>query len=100
MEVNVPYHITRELRLRGLDVFTAQEDGSGELEIGKLLTRASALGRVLFTRDDDLLREATRRQRPLKHLSVSFSPGKLTSRSDSASTIWNSSPRPRTRKSG
>lgn len=63
MEVNVPHPITRELRLRGVDVLTAQEDGTGEFEDAKLLARASALGRVLFTQDDDLLREATRRQR-------------------------------------
>jgi hypothetical protein len=33
------------------------------LDDAALLDRAQALGRMLFSRDDDLLREATRRQR-------------------------------------
>jgi len=41
---------------------TAWDDGAGELDDPALLDRAGALGRVLFTRDDDLLAEATRRQ--------------------------------------
>jgi hypothetical protein len=44
-------------------VITAHEDGTSELEDAALLDRAGALGRVLFTRDDDLLAEATKRQR-------------------------------------
>jgi hypothetical protein len=48
--------------LRGVDVLTAQEDGTGELPDPELLDRATELGRVLFTQDDDLLREAKRRQ--------------------------------------
>jgi hypothetical protein len=46
-----------------VDVLTAQEDGARQLDDPELLDRATDLGRVLFTRDDDLLREATRRQR-------------------------------------
>ncbi len=42
---------------------TAQEDGAVRLPDPELLDRAAALGGVLFTRDIDLLREATRRQR-------------------------------------
>ena len=38
-------------------------DGAGGLEDPELLDRATALGRVLFTQDDDLLREAKRRQK-------------------------------------
>ena len=44
MDVHVPYAMTFELRLRGVDVLTAQEDGTGELEDSKLLDRASTLG--------------------------------------------------------
>lgn len=63
MDVHVPYAITTELRLRKADVLTAQEDGAGQFADSELLNRAAALGRILFTQDGDLLREATRRQR-------------------------------------
>ena len=62
MDVHIPRAITEGLRLRGVDVLTAQEDGSGEVSDSDLLTRASSLGRVLFSMDADLLREASRRQ--------------------------------------
>ncbi len=62
MDVHVPFAITTELRLRAVDVLTAQEDGAGELEDSNLLDRASALGRVLVTQDIDFLGEAARRQ--------------------------------------
>ena len=62
MDVHVPYAISAELRRRGVDVLTAQQDGAAELEDAELLDRASALERVLFTRDDDLLAEASQRQ--------------------------------------
>lgn len=63
MDHHVPRAITNGLRLRGVDVITAAEDEAGELEDPALLERATELGRVLFTQDDDLLVEATRRQR-------------------------------------
>lgn len=64
MDVHVPYGITIGLRLRNVDVLTAQEDGSREEEDAVLLDRSTKLGRILFTRDDDLLREgALRRMR-------------------------------------
>jgi predicted nuclease of predicted toxin-antitoxin system len=63
MDQHVPRAITMGLRLRGIDVLTAYEDGASELDDSALLDRASELGRVLFTRDDDLLTEATMRQR-------------------------------------
>jgi hypothetical protein len=44
-------------------VLTAQEDNSRELEDAALLDRATALDRILFTRDDDLLREGALRQK-------------------------------------
>ena len=62
MDVHVRRAVTAGLRLRGIDVMTAQEDGTGELPDPELPNRATALGRVLFTQDDDLLREAKRRQ--------------------------------------
>jgi predicted nuclease of predicted toxin-antitoxin system len=62
MDVHVRRAVTAGLRLRGVDVLTAQEDGTGELPDPALLDRATELGRVLFTQDDDLLREAKRRQ--------------------------------------
>ncbi len=63
MDVHVPYAVTIALRLRGVDVLTAQEDGSQKLEDAALLDRATTLGRILFTRDDDLLREGALRQK-------------------------------------
>jgi hypothetical protein len=42
---------------------TAQEDGSATLSDPLLLDRATFLGRVLFSQDDDLLAEAAARQR-------------------------------------
>lgn len=63
MNHNVPATITAGLRLLGVDVLTAYEDGSHQLDDPDLLDRADQLGRVLFTRDDDLVTEAARRQR-------------------------------------
>jgi hypothetical protein len=68
MDENVEGAITRGVRRRGVDVLTVQEDGRGGEDDPPLLDRAGELGRVLFSRDDDMLREATRRQ----HLGVSF----------------------------
>ena len=59
---HVPRAITTGLRLRGVDVITAYEDSAHQLDDPALLDRAKELGRVLFTRDDDLLKEAARRQ--------------------------------------
>ncbi len=63
MDVHVRRAVTDGLRLRGVDVLTAQEDGIGEFEDSELLDRATVLNRVLFTQDDDFLAEAVRRQR-------------------------------------
>lgn len=46
-----------------MDVTTAQEDQADQREYNALLERATALGRTLFTFDDDLLCEAHRRQK-------------------------------------
>ena len=61
-DVHVPYAIAFGVRVRGVDGLTAQEDGTNELADDLLLDRATALGRVLFSQDKDLLREAQKRQ--------------------------------------
>ena len=68
MDHHVPKAITNGLRLRGVDVLTAYEDGTHEYEDGTheyedddLLDRATKLKRVLFSQDDDLLAEAAKR---------------------------------------
>jgi hypothetical protein len=63
MDHHIPRSITVGLRLRKVDVITAYEDGASELDDPELLDRASALRRVLFTQDDDLLAESAKRQR-------------------------------------
>jgi predicted nuclease of predicted toxin-antitoxin system len=61
-DVHVRRAVTDGLRLRGVDVLTAREDGATELEDSRLLDRATSLSRVLFTQDRDLLNEANERQ--------------------------------------
>lgn len=63
MDHNVDRAVTDGLRLRGVDVLTAYQDGAHEADDPAVLDRASALGRVLFSTDADLLVEARRRQR-------------------------------------
>jgi predicted nuclease of predicted toxin-antitoxin system len=63
MDVHVPRAVTTALRLRGIDVLTAQEDGTAAMDDVYLLNRATELGRVLVSQDEDLLREGTRLQR-------------------------------------
>lgn len=58
MDVHIPKAITIGLRLRGVDVLTAQEDGTITLSDADLLERATELGRTLYPHDDDLLAEA------------------------------------------
>jgi hypothetical protein len=62
MDVHVPFAVTVALRLRGVDVLTAQDDGAGPYSDPSLLDRATGAGRVLFSQVDDLLREAKSRQ--------------------------------------
>jgi hypothetical protein len=52
---HVPAAITQGLRLRGIDVLTAWEDGAARLDDELLLERAMQLGRVLFSQDQDFL---------------------------------------------
>ena len=63
MNHHVPRAVTVGLRLRGVDVMTAYEDGASDMDDSELLDRAGELERALFTQDDDLLAEATKRQR-------------------------------------
>jgi hypothetical protein len=63
MDHNVPRAITVGLRLRGVDVLTAYEDGTSDWEDAALLDRANELGRILFSLDDDLICESVKRQR-------------------------------------
>lgn len=60
MDVHIRRAVTDGLRLRGVDVLTAQQDLSDELSDDALLDRATDLARVLFTQDDDLLLEANK----------------------------------------
>ena len=63
MDVHVRRPVTTALRLRGVDVLTAQEDGTARLSDDELLDRALEYKRDLFSQDDDLLEEGTKRQR-------------------------------------
>ena len=63
MDHHVHAAITEGARRRRVDVLTTQEDGTTRLADPALLDRATALGRVLFTQDQDLLVEAARRQK-------------------------------------
>ncbi len=63
MDHHVPKAITVGLRLRSVDVVTAYEDGTDQLDDDLVLKRAHELKRALFTQDDDLLEEAAKRQR-------------------------------------
>jgi hypothetical protein len=56
MDVHIRRAVTSALRLRSIDVLTAQEDGAAELDDDRLLQRATELGRVLVSQDEDLLR--------------------------------------------
>ena len=61
MDVNVRAEITSQLRARDVDLLTSEKDGTREFSDPALLDRATALGRVLFTRDADLIAEAVMR---------------------------------------
>jgi len=62
MDEHVHRAITVGLRLRGVDVLTAQENGRRNTPDAVLLDRAAELGRVMFSQDEDLLAEAKHRQ--------------------------------------
>jgi len=58
MDENVPFAITEGLRKRGADVLSVQEDGYSGCDDQTIFLRANELGRVLFSRDSDLIIEA------------------------------------------
>jgi predicted nuclease of predicted toxin-antitoxin system len=62
MDEHVKTAVTRGLRQRDVDVITAQEDGGDGLPDEELLDRATALGRLLVTHDEDFLVEASKRR--------------------------------------
>ena len=63
MDENVLKAVARELRRRGVDVITIQEDGLLGAPDSDILDRATQLQRAVFTHDVDFLREASRRWR-------------------------------------
>ncbi len=67
MDVHIRWAVTAGLRRRGVDALTAQEDGAARFDDSDLLDRATQLDRVLVSQDDDLLREAARRQANGEH---------------------------------
>jgi hypothetical protein len=69
MDHHVPSAISAGLRKRGVDVLTAFEDGSATLQDDPLLDRATSLGRVLFSQDEDLLVIAQQRLQTARHFS-------------------------------
>ena len=55
MDHHVRSAVTKGLRRRGIDVLTAFEDAHADAPDEELLARATQLGRVVFTQDDDFL---------------------------------------------
>lgn len=62
LETHIPFAVAEALRQRGVDCLTAEEDDASALPDPALLDRATALGRVLVTHDQDFLVEGPRRQ--------------------------------------
>ena len=67
MDVHIPRAVTDGLRMRGIDVLTAQEDGTTETKDPILLDRATELSRLFVTQDDDFLALAASHQSVGKH---------------------------------
>ena len=63
MDEHIPRAITAGLRLKGIDVLTVQEDNCSGKSDPELLDRSFCLKRAIFTNDEDLLVEASKRQR-------------------------------------
>ena len=55
MDHNVVRAVTEGLRMNGLDVLTAFDDGCHQESDRSILERAGELGRVVFTQDSDFL---------------------------------------------
>jgi hypothetical protein len=67
MDVHIPAAITDGLRRIGLNVLTSQEDQTRTADDEDLLVRATSLGRLLFTYDEDFLTIAAAWQSSAKH---------------------------------
>ena len=93
MDHHVPRAITLGLRLLEADVTTAYKDGTNQLDDAGVMDRAAELERVLLTRDDDLLAEATRRQERESRFPALCTLTNSECRSGDAWRIWTSSPR-------
>jgi hypothetical protein len=63
MDQHVPHPITEQLRRRGVDVLTVQDDDMSKADDDEIIERATQLGRVAFTMDDDFYRESAKLQR-------------------------------------
>ncbi|MCX7013271.1 MAG: DUF5615 family PIN-like protein [Candidatus Sumerlaeota bacterium] len=66
-DVHIPKAIADGLRLRSVDVLTAQEDRLTRASDSELLSRATEIGRVLFTHDEDFLTETSNRWQSRVH---------------------------------
>lgn len=62
MDVHVPKAITVRLKLKGIDVLTAQDDGCSLYSDEQLLERSTHLNRILFSQDADFIAEAAKWQ--------------------------------------
>jgi hypothetical protein len=62
MDVHIPLAVTEGLRRRGIDVLTSQLDGTTQATDEAILTRATELGRLLLSQDEDFLRIAAQKQ--------------------------------------
>jgi predicted nuclease of predicted toxin-antitoxin system len=62
VDEHVPSAVTRGLRRRGVDVLRVQDDAHANTDDELILDRAAALGRVVFTQDQDFLAIAQFRQ--------------------------------------
>ena len=63
MDVHAHGAVTSQLRVRGVDVLTAQEDHRRKAEDEELLERARELQRLIFTQDEAFLALASTWQR-------------------------------------
>lgn len=69
MDHHIHASITEGLRRRGIEVLTAFEDGRAATDDEALLERATVLGRILVSQDDDVLRIAARWQSSARRFS-------------------------------
>ena len=60
-DIDVRGAIVSGLLRRGIDVFRAQDDGYDGRSDSDIMDRATELGRVLISQDDDMLNEADQR---------------------------------------